>query len=138
MKKSKIALLTLVLVMNLVLASCALGRNLRNAATNNPPVSNPVPTVIPTLIVAPTSVPSSQASEAVPTVQPIAQSATSVQSQPVSNDDLDAITQDMQQISEPDVSVDSISTMPPTDNLLDLDGLNQDTQDMQQVLNGLK
>jgi len=133
MKKSKIALLTASMVLSLLLASCAMGRNLRNAGANNP-VNNPPPTTIPTLVVAPTSAMTSQTSAAVPTAQP----TIAAQSQPVSNDDLDAILQDAQAQSEPDVSVDNLETPPPTDDLVDLNSLNQDIQGIQQLLDGLK
>ncbi|MGD0706833.1 MAG: hypothetical protein ABSA51_00115 [Anaerolineaceae bacterium] len=129
MKKGKIVLLTVGLILNLMLASCAFGRNLRNAASGNPTGSS-APTTAPTLVVTPTAASSNQT--------PAAQSATSVQSQSVRNDNLDAISQDMQKISEPDVSVDTIETLPATDDLLDLNGLDQLTQDMQQVLDSLK
>jgi UDP-N-acetyl-D-mannosaminuronate dehydrogenase len=61
-----------------------------------------------------------------------------VQSQSTSSDDLDAISQDVQQLSEPDVSVDSIPTPLSGDSLNDLNGLDQQEQDMQQVLESLK
>ena len=133
MKKSKIALLTMALVLNLVLASCAMGRNLRNVGNN--PVDNAAPTAIATLVVASTS---DQTSATVPAAQPTAQPTTAVQSQSVSNDDLDAILQAAQAQSEPDVSVDALETPPPTDDLVDLNSLTQDVQTMQQLLNGVK
>jgi hypothetical protein len=129
MVRSKIVLLMVGLVLNLVLASCAFGRNLRNAAMNNP-IGSSTPASGPTLVVAPTTASSNQASAT--------QSAPMVQSQSTSSDDLDAISQDVQQLSEPDVSVDSIPTPLSGDSLNDLNGLDQQEQDMQQVLESLK
>jgi UDP-N-acetyl-D-mannosaminuronate dehydrogenase len=85
---------------------------------------------VPTLIVAPTIASLNQASAT--------QLAPMVQSQSTSSDDLDAISQDVQQLSEPDVSVDSIPTPLSGDSLNDLNGLVQQEQDMQQVLESLK
>jgi hypothetical protein len=129
MKTDKRVFFSVVLMLNLMLVSCALGRNLRDAATSNPTGSS-APATMPTLIVAPTTVSSNQASAT--------QSAPMVQSQSTSSDDLDAISQDVQQLSEPDVSVDSIPTPLSGDSLNDLNGLDQQEQDMQQVLESLK
>jgi hypothetical protein len=129
MKTDKRVFFSVVLMLNLMLVSCALGRNLRDAAASNPTGSS-APATVPTLIVAPTIASLNQASAT--------QLAPMVQSQSTSSDDLDAISQDVQQLSEPDVSVDSIPTPLSGDSLNDLNGLVQQEQDMQQVLESLK
>jgi len=129
MKKSNVPLLAVMLVLNLVLASCMLDRNVQNTAANNQAGSS-APAAVPTLAVASNSAASNQTTSA--------QSSPSLQSQSSNDADLDAIMQDLQQTSEPDVSVDTIDTPPATDSWFDFNGLDQQIQNMQQVSDGNK